>query len=390
MLNRVALAVLLCAAVVLCSCQKSSIDETWPEVAPGIALTNHIVPEKPWSIFVVRVLRSGEFEMHSTHASGSALGLSKLSDQLRTVSGGAGKAVAAVNGDFYQRDRAFAGDPRGLQIIDGELISGPTGTSSFWMDAAGAPHVGRIEPDFSVTWPNGAVVKFGLNEERTNAAVLFTPAIGASTKTANGFEFVLERDGGNAWLPLRIGENISARVRETREAGNTPVASNTLVLSIEPAMAKTLPAISAGAVLKISTATKSDLRGARTALSGGPLLVRDGKAQKIDPTGLFDARSYSARSMSEEHPRSAIGWNEKYFYLVEVDGRQKTSIGMTLADLATYMAKLGCTDAMNLDGGGSATLWCNGSVVNKPCDGGERPIANALVITRKSAPASSR
>ncbi len=80
----------------------------------------------------------------------------------------------------------------------------------------------------------------------------------------------------------------------------------------------------------------------------------------------------------------AIGWNEKYLFLVEVDGRQKRlSVGMTLEDLAKFLVKLGCNDAMNFDGGGSATLWFDGQVRNSPCDRMEREIANCLVIVRK-------
>ena len=88
--------------------------------------------------------------------------------------------------------------------------------------------------------------------------------------------------------------------------------------------------------------------------------------------------------MAERHPRSAVGWNKEFFYLVEVDGRQKElSVGMTLEELAGYLAGLGCTDAMNLDGGGSATFWLQGQVRNSPCDKKEREIANALVLVKK-------
>jgi exopolysaccharide biosynthesis protein len=74
-------------------------------------------------------------------------------------------------------------------------------------------------------------------------------------------------------------------------------------------------------------------------------------------------------------------------FLVQVDGRQlDVSVGMTFAELAAYMIKLGCEQAMNLDGGGSATLWAFGAVRNNPSEGQERPAPNALVIVRKNSP----
>jgi hypothetical protein len=83
---------------------------------------------------------------------------------------------------------------------------------------------------------------------------------------------------------------------------------------------------------------------------------------------------------------SAIGWNKDSFWLVQVDGRQRRSIGMNLSELSKLLIDLGCTEGMNLDGGGSATLWYNGKVRNRPCDGEEREIANSLVVVQKQNP----
>jgi exopolysaccharide biosynthesis protein len=83
-------------------------------------------------------------------------------------------------------------------------------------------------------------------------------------------------------------------------------------------------------------------------------------------------------------PRTAIGWNKDSIYLVVVDGRQRSlSVGMSLPELADYMAHLGCEEAMNLDGGGSTTFWIYGSVQNSPSEGKERPAANALLLMRQ-------
>jgi exopolysaccharide biosynthesis protein len=56
---------------------------------------------------------------------------------------------------------------------------------------------------------------------------------------------------------------------------------------------------------------------------------------------------------------------------------------MTFPELAAYMIKLGCEEAINFDGGGSATMWVLGNVMNSPSEGQERPGANALVLVRK-------
>ena len=358
-----------------------------PAQSAGIGLfyTNYIVPREPWSIHVVGVSRADhDLEIHSTHARGRALGLATLSEQIKSINPRLGTPVAGINGDFYVRESSYAGDPRGLQVVEGEVISAPVGGVSFWVEPGGLPHAGNVVSKFKVTWPNGATTAFGLNEGRDRGSmVLYTPSVGRSTHTSDGPELELERLGEGLWLPLQLGTTYTARVREVRESGNSPVSSNSLVLSIGPALLRSLPTLEKGMLLKLSTETAPDLQGAKTALSGGPLLVHAGRRQNWLKTSEFNSSSYSARSMTERHPRTAMGWDDKNFYLLEVDGRQKISVGMTLEELADFMIKLGCKEAINLDGGGSAMIWCNGKIVNSPCDRHERVIANALVVVNK-------
>jgi len=363
-----------------------SEDESAPtDLSREIDYNNYRKPAGPWSIHVVRVPRQrGEFLLRTAHATGKALGLSPLADQAIPSNSALGIPVAAINGDFYQRDGPYAGDPRGLQIMDGELISAPTEGASFCIDAVGEPHTIDAVSRLQVTWPNGVTSPIGLNEGRPpDRATLYTPALGASTHTAGGREFVLEQQGENPWLPLRPGRTYRARIREIRASGDTQIQPGTMVLSIGPGLLKAAPRVEPGAELSISTVTEPSLRGVRTAISGGPVLVRNGKRQRFKTP---DSDSYEFSSMMERHPRSAIGWNENYFYLVTVDGRQKgVSVGMNLNELAACLVELGCQEAMNLDGGGSATLWFNGKVQNHPCDGYERDVANSLIVCKKPA-----
>ena len=56
---------------------------------------------------------------------------------------------------------------------------------------------------------------------------------------------------------------------------------------------------------------------------------------------------------------------------------------MTLNQLANLMKSLGCTNAMNFDGGSSTVMYIAGNVVNSPVNSGGVPISNALVVTEK-------
>ena len=336
----------------------------------GFTYQNDRIAGEPWSVHIVAVDRSRtDLKLHTTLAKGTIFGMSALSEQVKSLPGEFGRPVAAVNGDFYRDDRKYSGDPKGLQILDGELVSAPCDWSCFWIDTAGEPHMSNVVSLLQVRWPTGAVTPFGLNEERdNNAAVLYTPRLGSSTRSSGGRELILERADGGPWLPLAPGQTYHARVREIRH-GDTSLTPDIMVLSLGPQLAT--PAIAPGAVLKLSTGTAPDLSGVKTAIGGGPALVRNGKVIAPDTNPV-------------RHPRTAIGWNKDRFFMVAVDGRQRNlSVGMTYVELAEYMAKLGCAEALNLDGGGSTTCWVLGQVMNSPSEGHERNMANALVLVHK-------
>jgi len=87
-------------------------------------------------------------------------------------------------------------------------------------------------------------------------------------------------------------------------------------------------------------------------------------------------------SIGGRNPRSAIGYTaENNLIFVAVDGREGSSIGMTLMELGGFMKSIGCVNAMNLDGGGSTVMYVNGSVVNNPHQKGGIPLSNAIVLS---------
>jgi hypothetical protein len=110
-------------------------------------------------------------------------------------------------------------------------------------------------------------------------------------------------------------------------------------------------------------------------VGGRTLLVQAGMAMSsydvMDPTAPFRAA-----------PRTAVGLDagRRTLFLVVIDGDQAKSRGMTAGELADFLVARGVSDALELDGGGSSTLFVRGEggVVNAPSDGVERPVANQL------------
>jgi exopolysaccharide biosynthesis protein len=112
-------------------------------------------------------------------------------------------------------------------------------------------------------------------------------------------------------------------------------------------------------------------------IGGRGLLLLGGRVLTDDPGENIQAAFSETR-----HPRTAAGIRpDGRWVLVVVDGRQDSiSVGMSLAELAELMLELGCSDALNLDGGGSSTMYFEKVVRNSPSDGRERPISDAILV----------
>lgn len=348
-------------------------DTNSPLIPPGLEYVHQRIGIGPLSIHLIKIDRSQpQFAFTSTLAKKSIYDLEPLRRQIQALDPMLGKPLVAVNGDFFRiRPGPYQGDPLGLQIIQGELASSPTNTC-FWFDPKGYPHMAYVQPAFRATWPDGTRVKFDINQECTeNSAVLYTPTMGSSTRTENCIEFILEKCDDSGWLPIKTGQTYNGCISSVNHNTNSVIPKDKLVLSIGSTLINKIKNTESGTVLALSFKTSPDLTGVDIAIGGGPVLIQNAKVQQF--TG------YQPR-----HPRTAIGWNDKHFFLLVVDGRQKDlSIGMTLSELAEFMLKLECTEALNLDGGGSSTFWLNGKIMNSPSDGRERWIANGLVLLQK-------
>ena len=117
-------------------------------------------------------------------------------------------------------------------------------------------------------------------------------------------------------------------------------------------------------------------QGVWQAWSFGPGLLSDGEVTVGENTEV-------SRAMNS-NPRTAIGQiDDNHYVFVVSDGRTDESKGLSLYELAEFMESLGCRTAYNLDGGGSSTMYFNGSVINNPTTNGrirERAVSDIVYI----------
>jgi hypothetical protein len=135
-------------------------------------------------------------------------------------------------------------------------------------------------------------------------------------------------------------------------------------------------------------------------VQAGPLLVRDGRSV-IDGgdregfsagAGQFDSDITVGR-----YPRAALGVSEDELLAVCCDGRRSgVDAGLELGELARLMISFGARDAINLDGGGSATLVHRGHLLNRPYSTDDqpapesRPVVTALLFGRNDQATGTR
>lgn len=120
---------------------------------------------------------------------------------------------------------------------------------------------------------------------------------------------------------------------------------------------------------------------AKNGIGGGPVLIKAGKIKNTYPQELFDGPS--GIMCDSRHPRTAIGLTaEKHLVLFVCEGRNMTPSvpGFTTMEVARILQAYGCTDALNLDGGGSTLMLVNGKEVLKPSDGKQRAVGSCIYI----------
>lgn len=287
-------------------------------------------------------------------------------------------AFAAINAGFFRLDTSiFAGDSVGVLIINDALLSESLNSRTALVINSGnertSAAIGHLDIKLLVMVDNQQFSIHGVNRERKQKeGIVYTPAFGRTTLTSpNGTEVVVK---GNRITEIHAGK------------GSTLIPTDGFVLSMEEGfnptlLLKMLPIKKRTQLIKhFSFAGEGNNRfHAEDVVAGVPLLIKDGKI------GITWEQEKASKSFVEtRHPRTAVAkMKDGKFLMMTVDGRQPgVSVGMNLNELAEYLLGLGAVDAMNLDGGGSTTMFLDGKVVNKPSDKeGERKVSDAILVT---------
>ncbi len=287
-------------------------------------------------------------------------------------------AFAAINAGFFRIDRnIYEGDDVSLLMVDGKLLSENSSNriSLFIENERAATQVSleRVNAEISLSFRKTTLPVSGINRERKkDELIIFTPELHRTTLTDNN------------GLEISVVNGKIVQISDGK--GSSVIPPNGFVLSATGKFRGELENLKIGDKLKIADSFKktSDhtdafgMRAVEDIVSGVPQLIKDGK---IDITWQEEKSSKSF--VETKHPRTAVAkLKDGKFLMVTVDGRSEASGGIGLEDLAKILLEMGATDAMNLDGGGSSTMFLDGKIVNHPSDKeGERKIGDAILVT---------
>lgn len=285
-----------------------------------------------------------------------------------------GHAIAAVNGGFFNIHTlpALRGEPVGISVVGGRLLSEAVPGRAAIVLKGRTARLTELDTQLAVTSQDGTkTAVHGVNRlGKGDEMVLYTEEYGAKTPTDNGADAVIDAQG----------EVIALR------ASGGAVPKGARVLHGSGASGEWLWEHAwEGWTLNLDTKVIDRRTGKALALTpdlhvigGGVGLVRNGQVNVMAKRDGHD----SVNMILRRHPRTMVGVTRSGgLILATVDGRKPgITVGANMVEAAQIMKWLGAVQAINLDGGGSSAMVVGKKVVNKPSDGRERAVGDALLI----------
>lgn len=283
-------------------------------------------------------------------------------------------AVGGVNGDYFDIGRTY--QPQGMLMSHGELLRGPTDRAALVVDRQGRVTFGEFTMAGSVDTPHARFPVTQLNSWPAGDVTVITPRFGKILPAAEGVTFA-------ALAPI---DRRAGRYRVTSVRKMDAPLPVTFGVAFGKLLAGRLPR--PGEIVTLHYGLSPRVPGAVAAIGGGPLMIKDG-------AWFEDPHAPAPDERDVRWPVIALAKRaDGMLLLVAVDGRHpERSVGMTRPEFGGLLLRLGATDAMALDSGGSVTLVArapgdmNVSVRNHPSDdSAERWVSDALLIYSDAPP----
>lgn len=268
-------------------------------------------------------------------------------------------SIVAINGGFFKPQ---TGVPLGTLMIDKKIYTGPIYDRVALGIFKDGYDVGRVQLDGKIIGNNQEIKIDNINQPRMLSSYIL-----AYTRDWGKYAPVSPQYGVQLQI---VGNKITAA-----SANPLSIPENGYVL-VGPK--SKLGKLFGAEYVDVEIKTNPKWENVQHIISGGPYLLKDNQI-------FIDMTAQKLQSIGGRNPRTAIGYTEdNNLVLVAVDGREGSSVGLTLVELAKLMKTLGCTNAINLDGGGSTVMYIKGQIVNHPHQPGGIALSNALVISKKS------
>jgi len=310
-------------------------------------------------------------------------GLITTSRQLYDASEAGFNVYGGVNADFFSFQSTL---PIGNQVTNGEFVYGIHSRRSHVITFSdGDVTFDAVSFKGEIVSKNGGNVEItGVNRHRANDQAMFYNQYyhGVSRNDSTGVEFVIRPVNGQNW----VAGNMTTVVVDSKKYGYMDVNKSQYVISVgqnHPDF-NTYSNFSQGDTLNVFLGfTNEDLTDVDQVVGGGGRILRNG----ADATGENQSlEGIGEAFLTNRHPRTLVATNQdkSKAWVVVVDGRQASSLGMNFPEMAEMLLDLGAWDAVNLDGGGSSTMIYSNQVVNSPSDPtGERAVANVFMVVGK-------
>ncbi|GII89775.1 phosphodiester glycosidase family protein [Sinosporangium siamense] len=284
-------------------------------------------------------------------------------------------AIAGINGGFFNihTSPALRGEPVGISVVGGRLLSEAVPGRSALVIQGRKAKITEVKSGMSVSSDNGNTSPVhGVNRAaKFDELVLYTAEWGAKTPENNGTDAVLDAAG----QVVAVRASGGAVPKGGRVLHGSGAGAGWMQENLVQGSKVTFPT----KVIDLRTNRTIPLNPDTHVVGGGVGLVRNGK---VHVTAKADGHA-SVNMILRRHPRSLVGVTKSGgLILAVVDGRNPgVSVGASFTEAAKLMKWLGARQAINFDGGGSSALVVKHKVVNRPSDGAERPVGDALFIT---------